>query len=74
MTFNNAMLKQGSANKSAKLTERQVLNIRKTNPTTTWEFSMVAKSYGVSPQTIKKIILRETWKHVGESREPVSKP
>jgi len=70
MSFNNAIPKQGSAIKSAKLTEKQVLNIRKTNPTTTREFSMVAKSYGVSPQTIKKIILRETWKHVGESTKP----
>ena len=69
MSFNNAIPKQGSAIKSAKLTEKQVMNIRKTNPQTSLERQAIGKSYGVSPQTISRIINRETWKHVVLSTE-----
>ena len=70
MSFNNAIPKQGTAIKSAKLTEKQVLDIRKTNPQTSWERQAIAKSYKVSVSTISRIINRETWKHVGESTKP----
>jgi len=55
----------GSNNPSAKLTEADVLDIRKRLiPGGMGDVKSVAASYGVSPQAIYKIVLRRTWKHI----------
>ena len=51
---------QGSANRSSKLTEEDVIAIRKdTRP-----YKEVAAEYGVHWQTIKEIIKGNEWKHL----------
>lgn len=50
----------GSKHHQAKLNEAQVLEIRSSTETR----REAAARYGVSPLTIKKIRVRETWRHV----------
>jgi hypothetical protein len=48
--------------RKAKLTPRQVLNIRKIYPTLS--YSQLAKKYKVNKTTIACIILRKTWRNI----------
>lgn len=49
---------------SSKLTSAQVEEIRAINPETGPERAAVARSYGVSYQTVWKIVTRRNWKQV----------
>lgn len=57
------MNQKGEANNLSKLTEQQVLEIRKI-----WAQNMSAKQlaarYGVKPLTIYKIVNQQSWKHL----------
>jgi DNA-binding transcriptional regulator YiaG len=52
--------KRGSENKNAKLTEDNVKDIRKSSKST----YKLAKTYGVAPRTIQRIVSGNGWKHV----------
>lgn len=60
----------GDKNHQAKLTEREVLEIRQRyeeliiSNTKTQSQHMLAKRYGVKRPTISDIVLRKTWKHI----------
>lgn len=49
----------GSANRAAKLTERKVRNIRERYTNLTPQ--EIAKKYGVSPQTIRRVLTGDSW-------------
>lgn len=57
------MNQKGEANHKSRLTEQQVLEIRRI-----WAQNMSAKQlaarYGVEPITIYKIIAQQSWKHL----------
>ena len=53
---------KGEANGSAKLTNEQVLKIRRIGRSSCYEDT--AKRFGVSPATISNIIRRNNWKHI----------
>lgn len=54
---------KGSQNGTSKLTELQVIEIRAKFKPRVYTREMLGKEYGVSPSTIKDVILRR-WKHV----------
>jgi hypothetical protein len=57
-------LKRGDENHKTKLTESQVLEIRKIRQYTNRSLAGIAATYGVSFSTISRIALRQIWKHV----------
>lgn len=57
----------GSKHPQAKLTEEQVLEIRRLFPTTKGTYgaqTKLAKQYGIGPGYLRNIIRRYTWKHI----------
>ncbi len=56
-------IKIGEESNSSKLTESQVLEIRKLYPDIK-NYVKLGKQFGVSDNTIKKIVLRKTWNHI----------
>ena len=55
---------KGSRVYASKLTEEDVLEIRKLNETTETTSKEIGELFGVSELTISRIIARQTWKHV----------
>jgi IS30 family transposase len=53
---------RGEKNHCAKLTEKEVLRIRKRVKSES--FRSVARAYNISPQAISLIAKRKTWKHI----------
>lgn len=56
--------KIGEGNPNAKLTEVDVIDIRKLYSTGKFTQRHLSKTFSVHPLTIGKIIRRETWKHI----------
>jgi hypothetical protein len=54
----------GSRNVKAKLTEEQVLEIRKRYSETHNDISDMASEYGISPNEMYRVITGKTWRHV----------
>lgn len=54
----------GEQSELSKLTEKDVLEIRKNYIPVVNSYSMLAKKYNVGPNTIGDIICRRTWKHI----------
>lgn len=54
----------GEANGQAKLTEVQVLEIRRMSSGARGELAAMARQYKVSPRTIKGVISRRCWTHI----------
>jgi hypothetical protein len=54
----------GENNSSSKLTEEQVLEIRKLYDSGSHRYTELAIKFGVAPPTIRKICMRVTWTHV----------
>ncbi len=57
----------GSAHHKSKLTEKDVLAIRKTPNLSPASFRSLAEQYGVSTPTIRAVVLRNTWKHLDDA-------
>ena len=55
---------QGEKNNTTKLTEVQVLEIRRTHQRTFGENTRLAKIYGVNQHTISDIVKGKTWTHL----------
>jgi hypothetical protein len=55
---------KGQKNPSARLTESQVLEIRRLCETKAMAQSKVGEMFGVSRRSISEIYLRKTWKHL----------
>lgn len=53
---------RGEDQATAKLTEVQVLEIRRRKATETYD--NLAKAFGVAPMTLHKIVTRKTWRHL----------
>lgn len=60
----NLPLLKGEDSYMAKLTEKEVLEIRSKFIPRKYTRDMLGAEYNVSPTTIKDIILRRTWKHI----------
>jgi len=56
-------ISRGSKHSISKLTEEQVIAIRKERKAGLW-FRTIAERYGVCEASIRKIVARESWKHV----------
>lgn len=56
--------RQGSKHANAKLNEIDIIEIRKLCDGTYGQYPLIAKQFGVSVVTIKKIVYRKTWTHV----------
>lgn len=54
----------GEKNGQAKLSEEQVLEIRRRANGTRGEFTALSKEYGVSPATISDVVNGRTWTHL----------
>lgn len=57
-------IQYGSETTNSKLTEIQVLEIRKLYETTNMTNSEIGKLFGVNQPAISKIVHRKTWKHI----------
>lgn len=55
---------KGELNTAAKLTEEQVLAIRRESASGETSQKELAHEYGVTPPAISKIVLRKTWRHI----------
>jgi DNA-binding transcriptional regulator YiaG len=55
---------RGSKNKSSKLTESEVLEIRSIKEKTGVSSKEIADMFNVSKSTVKGILARQTWKHI----------
>lgn len=55
---------RGEASSNASLTRREVIEIRKLWPTGKYLQRELAEMFGVTHQTISRIVRRETWQHV----------
>jgi hypothetical protein len=55
---------KGEKNGNSKLNEKQVLEIRKKYSTGKYTYLSLSKEYKVSNITIRKIVIRELWKHI----------
>lgn len=60
----NLPLLQGEDSYMAKLTQKEVLEIRLKFKPRKYTRDMLSVEYNVSPTTIKDIVLRRTWKHI----------
>ncbi len=56
--------RKGSDNVAAKLSEEDVISIRKMYKTKEYTYLKLAEIYGVSRSNIKSILNRNTWKHI----------
>jgi DNA-binding MarR family transcriptional regulator len=57
---------RGQSHPSAKLTDEQVLQIRKLWQMGHRNIKVIARNNKVSPSNVKKIIERKTWVHLNE--------
>ena len=57
-------IQYGSETTNSKLTEKEVLEIRKLKETTNMTSTEIGKLFGVNQPAISKIIHRKTWKHI----------
>lgn len=57
---------RGQSHPSAKLTDEQVLMIRKLWAMGHRNIKVIARNNKVSPSNVKKIIERKTWSHLNE--------
>jgi predicted XRE-type DNA-binding protein len=57
-------IQYGSETTNSKLTEKEVLEIRKLKETTNMTNTEIGKLFGVNQPAISKIIHRKTWKHI----------
>jgi hypothetical protein len=55
---------KGESHRDAKLTEKQVLEIRKRHVPFVLTYSMLAREYGVSKSTIQHAVNGSHWKHI----------
>jgi len=55
---------RGEANTEAKLTEAQVIEIRKTKHLPGNTYPVLGKRYGVTPECIQLVVYRKTWAHL----------
>lgn len=62
--------KKGEENNKAKLTEQQVIEIRKSKKMST----VLAEEYNVTPSQIRKIKQNESWKHISKRISKKPKP
>ena len=58
------MFMRGTDNHSSKLNVKKVREIRRLFAKRNLAYSDLAKRYGVIPGSIKKVIERDTWRHV----------
>ena len=68
MTYNdpkglNLPIHRGEAAPAAKLTERKVRTIRRLAAEGV-SYAKLAKRYGVGQTTIRKVVMRHSWRHV----------
>lgn len=54
----------GSKNNSAKLTEKEVIEIREKYKTNKYSYKTLGEEYGVSKSTVSGIIKRKNWTHI----------
>ena len=59
-----AIRRTGASNPNTRLTEAQVLEVRRLWPVTTLSQRELGELYGVKRQTITNIISRENWRHL----------
>jgi len=57
---------RGESNPSSRLTEEKVYDILEQYTGERGQITQLARQYEVSPATIRKIVKRETWKHLGK--------
>lgn len=55
---------RGIRHSQAKLTEEQVLEIRRKKEPWVYTIGMICKDYGISKDTVKRIMNRKLWKHI----------
>lgn len=55
---------KGSAHPRAKLTEEQVIEMRRLRDEEQYSFWQLAKKYGIKPATARNICKRKAWKHI----------
>jgi DNA invertase Pin-like site-specific DNA recombinase len=55
---------RGENNPQAKITENQVLQIRKEYETGKYTYDDIAIKFGLKKDNIYRIITRKTWKHI----------
>jgi group I intron endonuclease len=60
----------GENNGTAKLKEKEVLEIREKYSTMEYSQVELAREYGVNPTSIRHILNNRTWKHLGEYKYP----
>lgn len=65
--FDNHLLARGEKQGSSKLTENQIVKIRKMYKTNKFSQREIAKKFSVSQHNIHRITNNETWKHVSLS-------
>ena len=58
--FRENMGRPGEKNRFAKLTESQVISIRKDGR----RYVEISKDYGITPECVSQIVNRKTWKHL----------
>lgn len=56
--------RQGESTNNSKLTEREVLRIRADHAGGRESFGALARRFGVSEATIRRVVKRELWRHV----------
>ena len=56
--------KPGSANPASKLTERDVLEIRRRHKPRRVTYKMLGKEFGISHTNVRLIVRRKTWTHI----------
>lgn len=57
---------KGSSNGNSRLTEEQVIQIRRNKRLTMRDYEAIAKEYGVSSSAIRRVATYRTWKHLKE--------
>ena len=57
---------RGESNPSSRLTEEKVYDILEQYTGERGQITQLARQYEVNPATIRKIVKRETWKHLGK--------
>jgi hypothetical protein len=55
---------KGSNHPRAKLTEEQVIEMRKLRETGEWSYWQLGRKYHIKPATARNICKRKAWKHI----------
>ena len=64
MTYSLEKKTIGSANKNSKLTEAQVIEMRRLHAEEACGYKLLARKYGIHVSTVRGILGRHRWKHV----------